>query len=371
MKRLILPRWRSAPRPPARRRQPPAPRPPRSIMPARRAGSACPAARCLRAAAADRRPQPRRLWPGHAERRPPPTRRSTASTSTRPSRAIRASTATSMPATEEQAATVVQFARFASVCRTYAPLYRSATLSRDPARARRRGSSAPVSASPMATCVAAWHYYLDHYNHGRPFVLIGHSQGTIHAHPPDRRGDRERPGGGADAFGAADRLRGRGAGGPAGRRQLSDARRSAPARGQTGCVVTYISFRAERAAGRCRAARPRHPCRHDRRLHQPGRAGRRQRAARFLLVSRRPASSAGRRSPGRRPGRRRRRSSTRAASSPANAATTARPAIWRSPSTPIRTTPGPTSSPATSISGRSYCPAGASISATCPMRWAI
>src|SRR4051812_20827860 len=49
---------------------------------------------------------------------------------------------------------------------------------------------------------------------------------------------------------------------------------------------------------------------------------------------------------------------------------TARPAIWRSPSTPIPPTPAPTSSPATSISVRSSFPAGASTSATPLMRWA-
>lgn len=71
-----------------------------------------------------------------------------------------------------------QFARFASVCRTYAPLYRQVTL---PAL------HASMSGHPMAVdrelpyddVKAAWDYYLAHDNHGRGVVLIGHSQGSL------------------------------------------------------------------------------------------------------------------------------------------------------------------------------------------------
>ena len=29
----------------------------------------------------------------------------------------------------------------------------------------------------------AFQYYIDHYNNGRPFILVGHSQGTFHLMP--------------------------------------------------------------------------------------------------------------------------------------------------------------------------------------------
>jgi hypothetical protein len=69
-----------------------------------------------------------------------------------------------------------QAARFAEVCRLYAPVYRQIT-SRGLAtggltdRAARRLAHADV--------VSAWHDYLAHYSNGRRFVLIGHSQGTF------------------------------------------------------------------------------------------------------------------------------------------------------------------------------------------------
>ena len=30
-------------------------------------------------------------------------------------------------------------------------------------------------------CKAAFQYYLEHYNNGRPFIIASHSQGTYHA----------------------------------------------------------------------------------------------------------------------------------------------------------------------------------------------
>ena len=79
---------------------------------------------------------------------------------------------------EEQLMAETQFARFASVCRTYAPIYRQMTL----------GSIAAYSAGLDITqagviayndVAAAWRNYLATRNHGRPFVLIGHSQGSL------------------------------------------------------------------------------------------------------------------------------------------------------------------------------------------------
>jgi hypothetical protein len=72
-----------------------------------------------------------------------------------------------------------QFARFAGVCTTYAPLYRQFTLTALAARLSGRAMATPVD--PMLgyrDVVDAWNYYLEHYNHGRGVVLIGHSQGS-------------------------------------------------------------------------------------------------------------------------------------------------------------------------------------------------
>ena len=71
-----------------------------------------------------------------------------------------------------------QFARFGSQCLVYAPLYRQVTL---PAlRAFLAGR--PTTADrvlPYNDVLDAWNYYLEHDNHGRGVVLIGHSQGSM------------------------------------------------------------------------------------------------------------------------------------------------------------------------------------------------
>ncbi|WP_294121279.1 DUF3089 domain-containing protein [Sphingomonas sp.] len=78
---------------------------------------------------------------------------------------------------EEKAAVEVQFARFAGACRTYAPLYRSMTVGLISAVAAGADYKAPF-ATAYGDVRAAWQEYLAKYNQGRPFVLIGHSQGS-------------------------------------------------------------------------------------------------------------------------------------------------------------------------------------------------
>jgi hypothetical protein len=82
------------------------------------------------------------------------------------------------PGQEEIDVVAQQFARFGSVCATYAPLYRQTTM---------RALSARLSGHPMSDAdpalgyhdvVDAWNYYLAHHNKGRGVVLIGHSQGS-------------------------------------------------------------------------------------------------------------------------------------------------------------------------------------------------
>jgi len=84
-----------------------------------------------------------------------------------------------LPGAEEMIVIAQQFARFASVCTTYAPLYRQFTLTALAARMAGRPMAAP--ADPLLgyhDVVDAWKYYLEHYNKGRGVVLIGHSQGS-------------------------------------------------------------------------------------------------------------------------------------------------------------------------------------------------
>ena len=143
---------------------------------------------------------------------------------------------------EEVVTTQVQFARFASVCRTYAPLYRQATLSMIP-RALAGEDMSAVFDRAYQDVAAAWHYYLDHYNHGRPFVLIGHSQGTIHL---TRLLASEIENGPAAAHLLSALLIGYAVEVPEGRLVGGSLQRTplCTGAGQTGCVVTYMSFRA-------------------------------------------------------------------------------------------------------------------------------
>jgi hypothetical protein len=78
---------------------------------------------------------------------------------------------------EEKAVAEVQFARFAGACRTFAPVYRSMTVGLITAVAAGADFKAPF-ATAYGDVRAAWKEYLTRYNKGRPFVLIGHSQGS-------------------------------------------------------------------------------------------------------------------------------------------------------------------------------------------------
>ncbi len=78
---------------------------------------------------------------------------------------------------EEKAAVSSQYARFASACRTFAPVYRSMTVGLITAVAAGADFKAPF-ATAYGDVRAAWKEYLAKHNKGRPFVLIGHSQGS-------------------------------------------------------------------------------------------------------------------------------------------------------------------------------------------------
>ncbi|MET0342610.1 MAG: DUF3089 domain-containing protein [Polyangiales bacterium] len=69
-----------------------------------------------------------------------------------------------------------QGARFSRVCEVFAPLYRQVSLGTLPDGGTSTAGSDPALA--VGDVRAAFDYYLKNLNKGRPFVLIGHSQGT-------------------------------------------------------------------------------------------------------------------------------------------------------------------------------------------------
>jgi hypothetical protein len=138
-----------------------------------------------------------------------------------------------------------QFARFASVCRPYAPLYRQVTLK----------GLRPLLANPEGPgqslwrgvgyddVVAAWKHYLAHDNRGRGVVLIGHSQGAFILEELIRREIDTKP---AQARIVSALLLGTSLAVPKGRdvggafQSMSLCRRA----DQVGCVISYASFRS-------------------------------------------------------------------------------------------------------------------------------
>jgi hypothetical protein len=69
-----------------------------------------------------------------------------------------------------------QVARYSQRCRIFAPTYRQVTLT---TLNTTGGETAEQLATGTADVRRAFADYLAHDNHGRPFVLIGHSQGTF------------------------------------------------------------------------------------------------------------------------------------------------------------------------------------------------
>jgi len=147
-----------------------------------------------------------------------------------------------VPGREELGVAAVQFARFASVCRTYAPMYRQATLPSLLSAIAGRGPARSL-ALPYQDVVAAWHHYLDHYNKGRPYVLIGHSQGSIHLTQLIARDIENSP---AAARMLSAMLIGYNVEVPEGQLVGGTFKKTPLCSrvGQTGCIITYVSFRA-------------------------------------------------------------------------------------------------------------------------------
>ena len=132
------------------------------------------------------------------------------------------------PGMEERARRAVQFARYASVCRPFAPLYRSGTVGA--VRSVLDGLNPdPIFSPAYGDVEAAFHHYMRHYNNGRPVVIdrpqpgLGLRDRTAEARV---RGPAARAPAG---LGDHSRLEGRSAAGRGRRAAPSAACRSAPA----------------------------------------------------------------------------------------------------------------------------------------------
>jgi hypothetical protein len=77
----------------------------------------------------------------------------------------------------ERSVALYQAARYSQYCRVYAPMYRQVTLAALGTTGV-KPTTVPNPALGLADVRAAFATYLKKYNHGRGFVLIGHSQGS-------------------------------------------------------------------------------------------------------------------------------------------------------------------------------------------------
>ena len=75
---------------------------------------------------------------------------------------------------EERVIAIDQASRFSQVCRVYAPMYPQLTLA-----AIKKKTSKAAGEIAFAGVEKAFKEYMAKYNKGRPFVLIGHSQGSL------------------------------------------------------------------------------------------------------------------------------------------------------------------------------------------------
>ena len=146
---------------------------------------------------------------------------------------------------EEKASIATQFARLSGVCRPFAPIYRSMTLGAVTAAATGGDVTVPAAIA-FGDVRNAWRTYLARHNKGRPFVLVGHSQGSLMLIQLLAREIEGRP--------EAKRMKlailpGFNVLVPVGKR-VGGTFKSTPlcsAPGQAGCVLTWVSFRERNA----------------------------------------------------------------------------------------------------------------------------
>jgi hypothetical protein len=80
----------------------------------------------------------------------------------------------------ERSIALYQTARYSQYCRVFAPMYRQVTLAGIGSPGTTAAPPTPAQAAEgPADVTAALKTYLKKYNHGRGFVLIGHSQGSF------------------------------------------------------------------------------------------------------------------------------------------------------------------------------------------------
>ena len=142
---------------------------------------------------------------------------------------------------EEHRVVEAQFARFGTVCRTFAPIYRQSTLSW--LRSNMTGNPIPMDPELRYNDVRdAWRQYMAADNKGRPFVLVGHSQG---AGLLKRLIAEEIEGKPAAAKMLSAMLAGTNVAVPKGKDQGADLKQTPVCRsaGQTNCVIAWTSFR--------------------------------------------------------------------------------------------------------------------------------
>jgi hypothetical protein len=137
-----------------------------------------------------------------------------------------------------------QFARLGSRCRLYAPIYRQVTLAGLRRMMGAGGGGVTFERGVQYDDVRdAWHYYLEHDNSGRGFVLVAHSQGSFILAELIRKEIDGKP---VQARLVSAILLGTTLAVPRGK-DVGGAFQHLPlchSASQTGCVITYASFRS-------------------------------------------------------------------------------------------------------------------------------
>jgi Protein of unknown function (DUF3089) len=137
-----------------------------------------------------------------------------------------------------------QFARLASQCKPYAPLYRQVTLAGLRRVLAGGGGGTALERGPQYDDVRdAFNYYIQNDNKGRGFVLVGHSQGSFILAELIRQEIDGKP---VQAHMVSAILLGTVIGVPKGK-DVGGSFKSVPlchSASQIGCVITFASFRS-------------------------------------------------------------------------------------------------------------------------------
>lgn len=81
-------------------------------------------------------------------------------------------------AATDRVATLIQASAFNACCAIYAPRFRQANMTALTGQDEEGLAAVDLAYQDVA---AAFRYWREKYNHGRPFILAAHSQGTVHA----------------------------------------------------------------------------------------------------------------------------------------------------------------------------------------------